>query len=647
MDTLIGVLTWLSLSTACVGYGNILAECFSVQRLSLSRSEYLALCFICGSGLWGWFWFPIGVLSGFSAASFWLGALAGNAALALPGMRHFIGAAFRSLLNERRGSLLLPGILLLIVLGLDGLEGISPPADGDTLAYHAAIAKNFAAWGRIEFLPTALTGAIPLLPHVVYSSALSMGGELALTLWLMISGWAPALLLYGFASRYVGSRSALLLALLLLTTPAVLYGGGAGQIEMRAAGFVFAAVILLAEGTHSKAWKPIALAGAMAGFFAASKYFGLIFVGAAGIAGLLWIRRPLPMVAFAALAACFGCEWYLWNYINTGDPAFPMLFSILSAPDLPFWTARFSESFAPYFADAEKSVPLTLINWVLYPVLATFLPAPGFESSRTGFGLYLFLVLPLAAYGAYRIWRKNGVKSDYFMFILICSIFYTIWFFFGSTLRIRHLLPVYPLLLVAFHSLAAEGADNAALSRPFGAAIYLALAIQIAGQIVFSANYAKYVFSGETRQGFLERNVGGANAAFWINEHLSPSDKVGFVNRELAYLFDVPSFFVVPYYQMLIDFRPNTAAPGRFAAQAKKNGITHLLFKPVEERIRAKTSVPENFRMLGELAHAGCLREVRAFDVPVVTSRALSVFRKHQDSDKLTLYEMVYSKCPG
>ena len=50
----------------------------------------------------------------------------------------------------------------------------------------------------------------------------------------MLTGWAPGLLMYAIARRYIDRTWALALLAVFITTPAVLYGGGSGQIETAA-----------------------------------------------------------------------------------------------------------------------------------------------------------------------------------------------------------------------------------------------------------------------------------------------------------------------------------------------------------------------------------------------------------------------------
>jgi hypothetical protein len=643
MSVLIAVLTPIYMGLASVGYGSVLIRLFDSGGNVRSGAEKISLGFTVGAGFWGWLLFFPGILGWLSPEVLWVLAAPGVVILCLSRDFWRAGTPLGLFSGENNRHAAFSVLLLIAVLLMDLLEGVSPPADGDTLAYHAAIPKYFAEIGGIEFLPTAVTGAIPLLTHLIYTSAYIMGGELALTLWLMISGWATALLVYAFAARHVSNNASIVLAVLFLTTPAILFSGGNGHVEVRAAGYVLAACIFLADSRQSGALKNFALVGMLAGCFIATKYFGLVFAASLGLVILLYLRRIGPAVVYSAFAVLIGFQWYLWNYVHTGDPILPSLFTLIGAPDGLYWTAEFSKSFAAYYSDSEKVLQTTIGNWLLYPAYATFSALPELESTRTGFGLLSVMILPLAIWGAT---KKRVWTDDRFMFLVVAALFFTIWFFSGTTHRARHLVPVFPLVLIAVYLFAHEIVVEKALARPFWAAVSLALLIQLSGQFVFSANYAKYVLTGESRKAFLERNVTGANSVFWINQNVPSGSKVAYFNRELAYLLDLPSFFMTAYYQIQVEWRPKHVRPKLFVQQVEKNGITHFILRPPEQINAGRGPELGNFRMLQNLMNAGCLQKMKTFDTTVIPSRTLSVFGKKGGVEQMTLYRLRPENCP-
>ena len=153
-------------------------------------------------------------------------------------------------------------------------------------------------------------------------------------------------------------------------------------------------------------------------------------------------------------------------------------------------------------------------------------------------------------------------------FLIIAGIFFTVWFFSGTTQRTSP----YGISAGIGHSVSGSyrmGTTDAFSARKRGAECRINH--QLTGHSLFTVNYAKHIFSSETRWGFLERNVSRANAAKWINENLPESVRIGFTERQLAYLIEVPAFMIHPDIQAVIDTRPVTGT---------KNG---LLIKPEDK----------------------------------------------------------------
>ena len=478
---------------------------------------------------------------------------------------------------------------------------------------------------------------------MTYAAALGIGGELTLTLWAMVTGWAAGLMVYGVARRFADPAGALALAIVFLTTPAVLYGGGGGQVEVPCAAFALASAIVLVAGLKSGSWRLIAVAGLLAGFFVGAKYFGLIFAGAAGLV-LLFHRQGIRFaLVFGVTALVAGAQWYAWNWWHSGDPVFPSLFLALGLPDTSFWTADYGKYHRAYYVEAENPLARTVVNWLLYPVYATFDMVPKLESGRTGLGVLLFLLLPLTVVGAY---RKQFRDRETIIFFALAAIFFTVWFASGTTQRVRHLLPVYPLLLIACFALALKASEAYAVIRPFSAAVFLVLIVQAGGHALFASNYAKHVFSNETRREFQERNIRAANAVFWINDNLSRRDRVAYTPRGIAYLFAIPSFMLHPHSQALIDFRPSLDDGGKSIASTTKQGINYFLLDEPWHRMGSENAIG-SMRMMKAFIASGCLKKIKAFPIIGMSSRTLAQVGGETDASTIALFRHHPENCPA
>ena len=595
---------------AAVGLGAAVLRCLGVLA-DLKAGERACWAFAVGFGVLGWLIFFLGVAGLLERPVLLAVLVVGAGGVAL------LGRPLVMPFEGRPGGV--DGVLvalLFVVAAFDLAEGLAPPADADSLAYHFALPKRFLAAGGLEFVPRAVDGAVPLLVQMTYIPALGLGGERALTLWTMVSGWGVGALFYTVCRRHLGVTWSLAATLIVLTTPAVLYGAGSGQVETRMALFVAVAAVSVATALRRGLLAYSALAGLMAGFYMGSKYLGVLFVVAAGVtllAGRGWPRRGL---VFAAAVLVAGIQWYAWNWHHTGDPVFPLLFGWVEYSAAGYWDQAHADHLKEVFFRGETAVPRNPLWFLLYPFRATLMGDAVMEARRTGFGPFVFLLLPFAVAGLWR-WRDRILKSPLATIAFLVALHYALWFFTGSSQRLRHLLPVYPMVVLCVTVAAARLRDRAAFRRPMVGVLVFSIALQLAAQAIFTLNHGRYWMAGESRRAFLERNVPGYGLVPWLNANLKGDDRVLLAQRQLLYLIEGPAFFAHAAHQALVDLKPGAVDPARFYSQLAGLGITHIV---VRRQAAGASALARLTRGLGERA---CTRTVKRIDARSFASRTL------------------------
>ena len=595
---------------ACLGLGDAALRILGIEKF-LTFAERVLWAAAMGIGFIGWILFILGVSVGFSN-TWLLGLLIVSALFAIPIIREL--KLTKNLFGHPWSGmeiLLLVGFLIVVLF--DYFEALSPPADADTLAYHFAIPKQFINSGRIEFVPRAVDGAIPLLFQTTYIPPLSLGGELALTLWTMVSGWLASGLIYVLCRRYFDRVWSMAVALLLLTTPAVVYGGGSGQIEIRNAVFVIITAVSIAESIATGRLRFALLAGLAAGFFVGAKYTGLIFALAGGLTILAQQRWFASGIIFTAAMLVSGSQWYIWNYIHTGDPIFPMLYGVVDYVDESYWDSAHNITLQHMWA-SEKSLAINAFNYLMYPFVATISDLKALESSRTGFGPAALLMVPFALAA---VWQFRHIlkTSKLTPIAVVVFIFYTIWFFTGPSQRVRHLLPVFPLLILCVTAAAHKWAGSHGYLTTLSAALAISIFIQLGGFSLFSANYAHYILSRETKKSFLLRNVSQYKPVPWINRNLRGSDRIFVTARQLIYHLNVPVYYGHFFNDARVNIGPSGTDPQQLFRQLKNQEISHVLL------IGLAGSSPG--LAWKHLIRNGCLKSVRKFKISNIRSRTL------------------------
>jgi len=611
---------------AAIGFGVYVLKALGIVD-SLENGEVVVLSFAIGLGVIGWLMFALGV-QGLLGPPY----LAGLLLLGCSGLVILRNRKLNFITEFSRLELLLLALIAL-ALFFDLSEALSPPGDGDSLAYHFALPKKFIGLGRIVFEPRAIDGAVPLLVQMTYLPVLSLGGEKALTLWAFISGWGAGGVVFVFARRYISRPWSLALLLAFMTTAAVVYGAGSGQVEIRTVLFVLVAAFAVAKALETGHLKYAVLAGIAVGFFVASKYLGLLFAVAAGLVLLArrgWLLRGL---VYSVAVFAIGSQWYIWNYIHTGDPVFPVLFDFLGQLDKGFWSAEHQRVMQTYM-DSELAIPINFWQFLKYPFLVTISPLQAFDAIRVGFGPLVLLLGPFAVAG---LWLRRGCiseKRELGVFALIALLYYALWFFSGSSQRIRHLLPVLPLVLIAVTVAAQRFALTRALHKPVAAAFALTIVLQLTGHAFFSMKSIQYIFSGESRENYLTRTVSWYEAVPWINANLGPDDKVLSIVRWYVYLLDVPYYWAHQQTQSLVNLLPGANDAGLFFRQARAQGVTHVLSWPVKPGQQG----PSLNRFIVSLESRGCLMPIQKFSGRRFASRTLANLTKEKAD--YTLYKI-------
>lgn len=595
----------------CLGLGAAAMRVLKIDG-DVRPGEHFAIAFAVGFGILGWLVFPLGISGYLSNGP--MGALLAAGSLGVVLLwRSGTEIAWPS--ADAAGRILLA--LLGVIVVFDLLEGIAPPADADTLAYHFDVPKRFLAAGRIEFILWPLEGSIPFLAHMTYLPVLALGGEPALTAWTMISGWAPAALLFVLCRRHLDFNWSLAVTLVFLSTPAVIYGAGSGQVEPRLALFVMVAAWATARALETGRINYAVLAGLGAGFFAGAKFTGLLFAAVSGLVLVFQRRWLVHGAVFSVAFLAAGFQWYAWNGIHTGDPVFPMLFQWLGRDDLTLWPKAYDLVFKAQYFGVENPLPTTLPWLLYYPFKATLDFATLPDAGRVGFGPYGLLALPFAAFGLWRF-RHRVRRSPLFTYASLALLFYVLWFFAGGSQRIRHLLPVWPLFLLSVTVAAERFTADGKNRRPLLAAVVCTLLLQTAGHGLFAVNYIKFLANGADREAFLLRNVDWYVAVPWINANLTGTDRIFIIRRQLRYYLRVPSFLGSDHLQAAVELRPGATDVRTLHRQLRRAGITHFLL--IRE---GNGDAPTYFAPLEPLHRAGCLTPLMTFKQRQFRSRTL------------------------
>ena len=249
------------------------------------------------------------------------------------------------------------------------------------------------------------------------------------------------------------------------------------------------------------------------------------------------------------------------------------------------------------------------------------------------------MCLPFAVIAAAR--ARHALGSPIFRLAVIALIFYAIWFFFGPSQRIRHLIPIYPIVFLCILAGAACFADGYIRVRATLVAGAMALlAVQVGGQTVFSKKFIDYVTTDQSRSAFLTENIGGYPVVEWLNGHLNESDRVFVTKREWLYRLDVPYYFAHNVNQTRIALGPAATDVAVFLEQLRNTGITHVAIEQsdLDSAQQAKTGY-----FTRELLKRDCL--VNIARIPIVTMGSRTLPDLNRSTDIYSIFGILTDEC--
>jgi len=617
----------------CLGWGAALLRLLGLLT-TLRRAEVLAWSFTLGQGVWGWLMFWIGS-SGHLDAPTVTGALLlgglGTLFLRRPPQVRDADAAADSL----HPLLIFAAVAFAAMLAL---EAVSPPTDTDSLAYHFALARDFAQAGRIYFIARAIDGAVPLMVQMLYASAFALGGETAMTAWAASLSAGMVLVFYAVSRIWLNRNWAAMTALAFATLPAVVYGAGSGQVEVKLGLVVIIGCLAVARAVETGCVRHAVAAGLAVGFFMASKYTGLLFAAATGLVLVAAPGRWRLAPAFTLAALTAGCQWYGWNWLHLGDPLFPALRPWLAPADPFVWPLEFQAWHKATWNEGEIVLSRTPWSLLAYPFLATFAPPKAMDAARVGLG---FLPVALMPFAMAALWRRSDTVGSRLLWrMLACVlIFSVLWFFLGASQRVRHFLPVIPIFLLAAVVAGERLSRNQPARKALAGAFILAIGLQLAGQMLYVQRYASDWRTQRARNDRLTEAVSYAEVVRWINANLKGDVLVIHDFRFLNYLFTVPYYNAHPTNQALVDLSPGGDDPVRFHAGLCRTGGTHVLAIGGIEPEGADGSLLSH--RLHQLVELGRAKPVASLPGHAVISRTLA------EPGSVVRFGLFSLDCPG
>jgi hypothetical protein len=530
---------------ACWGLGDLLFLWFYGHKSHVASLARHTLSFALGNVTFSYLLTVLGFSGLFIPSVFWAVFICGiglSIWLLCAAFRNLGLRGFFESWQKTRGKRF-PVMFLVISMFLFFLPAIlqaaAPPYVRDSLVYHLLCPKEYLRASRLIHIPGNIFSAFPKGHEVLMTLLLSVSGDRAAQFFGIFQQAAAVCSLYSVASLLAGPWVSVFCTLGYGTIPPVIYFSGCGYVESAllmalGSGLMILSLYLrtLPDGGVAETLRlsEIALMGLLSGWMVAVKYNGLIYFGLIGLI-LLWsqrrerVRDVWRTIGTFTIAASPGFSWMVWNWVNLGNPVYPMGWFLFGGNG---WDQERALAMSLYFD--HYGMGKSLADYIKLPWRLAFLGR--FDSTlfdgSTGPFLILFSVLGVIS--IFLVVRRRLFRREMgvFGFLLIVSAS----FFIYGTQQARFWLPSQFLLCV----FAASGLDILMISakskewikRVLVVIVIVSLSwnMQCLVKQVYAAGYYKPVLGLESDWDFLARRVPGYPAIEFINSNLAGRTRI-------------------------------------------------------------------------------------------------------------------------
>ncbi len=427
-------------------------------------------------------------------------------------------------------------IFLMAIFLIGFLLANSPPIKYDSLMYHLTLPKAYLQNGGITNLPWLVMSGMPQATELLYLNVMALAGESAALLLNLMFGILSAIGLFSFLRHKVSRSAALVGVVSLFSGYTAISSLAWGYVDWLGCLFGVGSIICLINYLSESNNADLMFSGLLSGLAFSTKYpAGVLFLcGLITLFLYTWRTKQnivKPILRYSSCAAIFAFPWLIKNFIFTGNPLYPFFFSssAMNATRLGVYQGA-----AP-FGD--------LFDLFLLPVRATIQGIDGTNGYSVSLGP-LFLGLSIWAF-----LNQAEVDKDKKTTINLLGIFSLIGIIIwaignqvsGFLIQTRFYFSLFP----AFAMLSAFGFDQLLKSLmdkniwikliqlAIGLSLFLVFT-QISRDLVKNQTL-QYVFGLQSRQEYLEKNLGWYARAMNDINHLPGSEKVLFFYEPRGY----------------------------------------------------------------------------------------------------------------
>ncbi|MCP3958616.1 MAG: hypothetical protein GY719_12255 [bacterium] len=472
--------------------------------------------------------------------------------------------------------------LLLALLTPFFLLAVTPAVTGDAGVYHLTLPKLFLAHQGFRPVPLNVYSTWPLGVELLFAVAMAIADYVLAKLVHFGFGLLTLYALYAGCRAHHRPESGWLAMIFFLANGVVGFELRVAYVDLAYAFYFLAAFLFMLQARTDSpaAGTALTLSGLCCGLMAGVKVTGI--VGAAVIGALFlphlvsaWRRgnaRPVLtsfLTRFCLPVTILWTPWLARAAWLTGNPFYPFFHDLLGGPD---WSSSLTGQLQAW--QSSIGMGRTPVDYLLLPVRVILAGGRGYERFDGEIGAFWIVLLPLAAWAAWRVPLVRtclGASGLYFLFWSL------------SSQQMRFLIPVLPLLAIAGAVAVVElvgrlpSARGRRLARVLGVVAAATFLVVTQGREL-AAGYRTFGVYLRA-EGDLLTTAGHPVHAF-VNRSLPEDAKLLLLNTNQAFFFDreilADSFFEAS--QIAEWLRP-AASVAQLRKLLDGRGVSHLLIE--------------------------------------------------------------------
>lgn len=481
------------------------------------------------------------------------------------------------------------------------LEVFTPPYSWDALVYHLTVPRIYLEHQGFGYIPLNVYSNMPMNIDMLYLICLRFFDDVIAKMLHCALGLLLGLGMINFSRHYLRSwRPGAGATIILLTNPMVNYEYGVAFIDVGMAFFMFIAFYSALKSMTSHESRArvdwLILSGLFCGFLTGAKYTGIFSafaILAVLLSGVIWKRKlqssyntktwVIAVVIIFWCVASLLSPWLIKNVVFTGNPLYPMFYSLFGGKDWSIYMSR-------QLIDWQHSIGQgrTIIDYFLLPIRI-------FTISKYDYKHFAGPMCPaiLVAFGVSLLVCPREHRRWFWLLIVGFIGFFIPWSL--GAQQVRFLIPAIPLLALA-SALFIAGAKKTTWQKNL--ILSVLVIILIFGiyynfpQFRMNLKNLPMIFGKETRGEFLSSRVRSFRCFKYLEQVTDKNDTIVFLYENKGYYLRRP-FLADGMYEtsFFIDRAVTLGSTDRFAQWLRSAGIDYILVNEFTRKdIVAKTT---------------------------------------------------------